>query len=111
MSLKSLMGSTTIQCNLCKKIVKSTTGLKIHQSSCKNNLLDDKNKVLGEVSGSNNIVTRAAEDNTNKISKAPSEESENTVNEAYKHMVFWKKKLFRLPSNSASKQFVDELTS
>ena len=25
-------------------------------------------------------------------------------------MVFWKKNLFRLPSNSASKQFVDELT-
>ena len=38
------------------------------------------------------------------------EEYENTTNEAYEHMVFWKKNLFRLPSNSAGKQFVYELT-
>ena len=38
------------------------------------------------------------------------EEYENTINEAYEHMVFWKKNLFRLPSNSAGKQFVHELT-
>ena len=67
-SLDSPMESKTIQCNLCKKVVKSTRGLKIHQRSCINNLRDDKNKLLDEVSESNNIVTRATEGNTNKIS-------------------------------------------
>ena len=82
------MESKIIQCNLCKKIVKSTRGLKIQQRSCKNILLDNKNKLLDEVSKSNKIVTRATEDNTNKISKALSEEYENTINEVHEHMVF-----------------------
>ena len=73
----------TMQCNLCKKAVKSTSGLKIHQGSCKKCFLDDKNKFLDTVSESNNIVTRVTEDSTNKISRAPSEWYENTVNEAY----------------------------
>ena len=76
------MKSKTIQCNLCKKGVKSTRGLKMHQRSCVNNLRDDKNKLLDEVSESNNIVTRVTEDNTNKISKASSEEYENNINAA-----------------------------
>ena len=75
-----------------------------------NNLRDDKNKLLDEVSESNNIVIRITEDNTNKIGKAPSKEYENTINEPYEHMVFWKNNLFHLPSNSAAKQFADELT-
>ena len=62
------MEGSTIQCNLCKKVIKSSGGLKIHQRSCINNLRDDKNKLLDEVSKSNNIVTRATEGNTNKIS-------------------------------------------
>ena len=57
------MEGRTIQCNLCKKVIKSSRGLKIHQSSCINNLRDDKNKLLGEVSECNNNVTRATEDN------------------------------------------------
>ena len=71
---------------------------------------DDKNKLLDEVSDSNDIVTKATEDNTNKISKATSEEYENTIYEAYRHMIFWKKNIFRLPLNYAGKQIVDELT-
>ena len=59
------MKSETIQCNLCKKIVKSTRRLKIYQRSCKNNLLDDKNKLLDAVSESNNILIRASENNKN----------------------------------------------
>ena len=66
------MKSETIQCNLCKKIVKSARELKIHQRSCKNNFLDDKNKLLDEVLESNNILSRATEYNTNKISITPS---------------------------------------
>ena len=64
------MESGIIQCNLCKKIVKSTRGLKINQKSCKNNVLNDKNKLLDAIAGSNNVVTKANEDNTNKISRA-----------------------------------------
>lgn len=74
--LESPMESKAIQCNLCEKIVKSAGGLKIHERSCKSNFLDDKQKLLDEVSEPNNIVTRATEDNTNKISKVPSEEYE-----------------------------------
>ena len=107
---ESTMESEIIQCHLCKKIKNSTRGLKIHQKSCKNNLPDGKNKSLDEVSESNNILIRATEGNTNKISKVPLEEYKKTINETYKHMVFWKKNLFRLPSNSAGKRFVDELT-
>ena len=70
-----------------------------------------KNKLLDEVSESNNKVIRATEGNTNKISKAPSEEYENVINEAYRHVVLWKKNLSALSSNSAIKQFVDELTN
>ena len=44
------MESETIQCNLCKKIVIPTRGLKINQRICKNKLLDDKNKLLDEAS-------------------------------------------------------------
>ena len=110
-SLGSPRDSKVIQCNLCKKVVKSTRGLKLHQRSCINNLRDDKNKLLDEVSNSNNIAIRATEDNANKISKAPSEEYENIINGAYENMVFWKKNLFRLLSNSANKQSVDEQTT
>ena len=85
--------------------------MKLHQRSCINDLRDDKNKLLDEVSNSNNIATRAAEDNANKISKAPSEEYENIINGAYENMVFWKKNLFRLLSDSANKQSVDEQTT
>ena len=67
--------------------------MKIHQRTCKNNFLDDKNKLLDEVSESNNIVTTATENNMNKISIAPFEEYENTMNMAYKHMVCWRKKI------------------
>lgn len=70
-----------------------------------------KNKLLDEVSESNNKVIRATEGNTNKISKASSEEYENVINEAYRHVVLWKKNLSPLSSNSAIKQFVDELTN
>ena len=70
-----------------------------------------KNKLLDEVSESNNKVIRATEGNTNKISKAPSEEYENVIIEAYRHVVLWKKNLSSLSSNSAIKQFVDELTN
>ena len=63
------MYSETTQCNLWKKTVKFTRALNIHQRSCKNNLLNDKNKLLDEVSQSNTIVTGATENNTNKISK------------------------------------------
>ena len=63
-SLESTMGSEKIQCNLCKKIVKSTKGLKIHQKKCRNNLLDDKDKLVDAVSESHNLVTRAIEDTT-----------------------------------------------
>ena len=55
-----------MQYNLCKKTVKSTRGLKIHQYSCKNNLLDDKDKLLDAVPESNNVVTRSTKDNTKK---------------------------------------------
>ena len=65
-SLESPMESGTMQYNLCKKIVKSTRGLKIHQYSCKNNLLDDKDKLLDAVPESNNVVTRSTKDNTKK---------------------------------------------
>ena len=105
------MDSKAIQCNLYKKVVKSTRDLKLHQRSCINSLHDDKNKLLYEVSNSNNIATRPTEDNTNKASKSPSEEYENIINEPYEHMVFWKKNLFRVPSNSVNKQFVDEQTN
>ena len=37
----------------------------MYQRSCKNGLLDDKNKLLDEVAGYNNKVTRATEDNIN----------------------------------------------
>ena len=70
-----------------------------------------KNKLLDEVSESNNKVIRATEGNTNKISKAPSEEYENVIIEAYRHVVLWKKNLSPISSNSAIKQFVDELTN
>ena len=60
------MKGKTIQCNFYKKVVKSTSGLKIHQRSCIKNLRDDKNKLLDEVSEPKNIVTRATEDNTNQ---------------------------------------------
>ena len=81
-----------------------------HQSCCENNFLDDINKLLNEVSESNTIVTGASENNTNKISKVPSEGHECAINEAYEHMVFWKKNNFRRLPNSAGKLFVDELT-
>ena len=66
--------------------------------------------MLYEVSESNTIVTGASENNTNKISKVPSEGHECAINEAYEHMVFWKKNNFRRLPNSAGKLFVDELT-
>ena len=44
--------------------LKSTRGLKIHQRSCKNNLVDEKNKLLDEISEPNNIVTKVTENNT-----------------------------------------------
>ena len=53
--------------------------MKIHQRTCKNNFLDDKNKLLDEVSESNNIVTTATENNMNKISIALFEEYENNI--------------------------------
>ena len=53
-----------------------------HQSCCENNFLDDINKLLNEVSESNTIVTGASENNTNKISKVPSEGRECAINEA-----------------------------
>ena len=63
------MYSETTQCNLWKKTEKLTRALNIHQRSCKNNLLNDKNRLLDEVSQANTIVTEATENNTNKISK------------------------------------------
>ena len=62
---------------------------------------DDKNILLDEISESYNIVTKVTEDSTNKSSKIPRGEFENTINEAYDQIVFWKKSLFCLPSNNA----------
>ena len=109
-SLEFPKENETIQGNLCKKILKPTRGLKIHERSCKNNLLDDKSKLLDEVLESSTIIIGAAENNTNRSSKVSSEGYENVVNETYEQMVFWKKNIFLIPSNSADKQFVDELT-
>ena len=83
------------------KIYKSNLKSKLHQRSCIKNLRDDKNILLDEISESYNIVTKVTEDNTNKSSKIPPEEFENTINEAYDQIVFWKKNLFCLPSNNA----------
>ena len=83
--------------------------MKIHQRTCKNNFLDDKNKLLDEVSESNNIITTATENNMNKISIALFEEYENNI----WHTSIWfagKKNIFCLPLNRAGKHFVDELT-
>ena len=41
----------------------------MHQRSCKNNLLDDKNKLLDEVLDFNNIIIRVIDDNTMKLAK------------------------------------------
>ena len=56
-------------CEICRRTENTSR-------SCKSNFLDDKQKLQDEVSEPNNIVTRATEDNTNKISKVPSEEYE-----------------------------------
>ena len=45
-----------------------------------------------------------------RITQVPSEGHECAINEAYEHMVFWKKNNFRRLPNNAGKLFVDELT-
>ena len=57
-SVESRMEIETIQCNLCKKTVKSTRGLKLHQRSCKSKLPD-------EISESNKLEIRSTENNIN----------------------------------------------
>ena len=94
-------------CHLCKKRLKNGTGKKINLCSCcKKHQIAVTNKSSCVTNESSNLNVGTAEcQQLRSFSDVKLQ-----INDAYEHIIKWRRNLFTLPKGRAGKMFVQEIT-
>ena len=100
--------SSPEQCAKCKRSFKTSGGLNQHKRVCKEKQVIDS-KVIETTSTAVFPITGVTVDEEN-IWNADSNVMKNKFDEVYNKVAHWRKSLFLLPSGSAGKCFIEEMT-
>ena len=114
-STSQLNENIIFQCEHCNKKCKSQPGLKRHQRTC----MKSSNEIITNITTSSvtnsqplehNSSQREREENWEATAITETSHLEFQIEDAYEHIISWRRNIFPLPKGSIGKQFVQEMT-